>query len=299
MSYSFPVPRTYLCGLIGSGITRSLTPLLHEGEGRAQGVGLVYRILDLDERGGPDSLRRLVTSAVELGFDGLNITFPVKQSVIGMLDDLDDTAATLGAVNTVKITDGKLTGYNTDCTGFARNLTAGLGGIDPGSVTQIGAGGAGSAVAHATLHSGAQRFTIIDADAARARSLRDSLRNRFPDRDIDADGLDGIAVALKESDGVINATPMGMAHHPGTAFDTALLRDDMWVADVVYRPVETELLRTARAIGARTVSGDGMTVGQALDAFEIFTGLTADADRVAAHMSALLAAEMTATLSTQ
>lgn len=286
-----PRARTFLCGLIGSGIARSLTPLLHEAEGRAQGVGFVYRTLDLDDRGGPDALRRLVSAAVEMGFDGLNITFPVKQAVIGMLDELDESAAALHAVNTVKIADGALIGYNTDCTGFRRNLTVGLGGSTPGRVTQIGAGGAGAAVAQATLQAGADRFTVIDADLGRARDLGECLTSRFPGRDIDAAGLDALAGALRSSDGVINATPMGMAHHPGSAVDPNLLRPDMWVADIVYRPVETELLRDARAVGARTISGAGMTVGQALDAFEIFTGRTADPARMTAHMRQLLAAE--------
>lgn len=146
-------------------------------------------------------------------------------------------------------------------------------------------------MAYATLQHGARTFTVVDSDRGRAEALAGLLRGQFGDRDIRTGEPAGIAGALAGADGVVNAMPMGMAHHPGTAFDTALLRPDLWVADVVYRPAETELLRAAAAIGARTVTGVGMTVGQAVDAFRIFTGLPADAERMAATMAALLAAE--------
>lgn len=283
--------RSFLCGLVGSGISRSLTPPLHEAEGRAQGMSLVYRVLDIDDLGGPSALPRLIASAVDLGADGLNITHPCKQAVIPLLDGLDEVAATLGAVNTVKITEGRLIGYNTDCTGFGRNLDAGLRGASVQRVVQVGAGGAGAAVAHATMARGVEQFTVVDVDPHRAEALAGALRSRFADREIRSTDLSGVAAALADANGVVNATPMGMAHHPGTAFDVALLRPDLWVADVVYRPVETELLRSAALIGARTISGIGMTVGQAVDAFEIFTGRPADANRMTAVMAGLLAAE--------
>ncbi|MDV7357057.1 shikimate dehydrogenase [Rhodococcus oxybenzonivorans] len=288
---------SYLCGLIGSGISKSLTPPLHEAEGQAQGVGYVYRILDLDTLAlGEDALPRLLASAKLLGFDGLNITHPCKQAVIPLLDDLSDDARTLGAVNTVHIANGRLIGHNTDWSGFARNMDEGLGGAPTDRVVQLGAGGAGAAVAYAALTRGVLHFTIIDADVTRAQLLRDSLAAMFPDRVVVSGDLSAVPAAIGQAQGLINATPLGMAQHPGMALDAELLRPDLWVADVVYRPAETELLRRARDIGARTLSGIGMAVGQAVDSFRIFTGLEPDALRMQEHMRRLLAEEDSAAL---
>ncbi|MFF0814444.1 shikimate dehydrogenase [Rhodococcus sp. NPDC003318] len=286
-----PTAPSFLCGLIGSGITRSLTPTLHETEGREQGVGYVYRILDIDTLGGVEALARIVGDAVEFGFDGLNVTHPCKQAVIPLLDELSPDARMLGAVNTVKIDGTRLIGHNTDWTGFSRNLELGLGDAPLGRVVQLGAGGAGAAVAYATMKRGADAFTVIDADPARAAALADRLRTQFPGRTITSGGLADTPSAVREADGLVHATPIGMAAHPGIALDAELLRPDLWVADVVYRPTETELLRRARAVGARTISGIGMTVGQAVDSFRIFTGLAADEARMTAHMTRILAAE--------
>ncbi|MFD1811162.1 shikimate dehydrogenase [Rhodococcus gannanensis] len=286
-----PTAPSFLCGLIGSGIARSLTPTLHEAEGRAQGVGYVYRILDIDSRGGVESLPRIINAAVEFGFDGLNVTHPCKQAVIPLLDDLSPDARMLGAVNTVKIDGDRLTGHNTDWTGFSRNLEIGLGDTPLGGVVQLGAGGAGVAVAYATMKRGAETFTVIDADPTRSAALADRLRSQFPGRTVASGGLTDVPDAVRSANGLVHATPIGMAAHPGIALDPELLRPDLWVADVVYRPTETELLRRARALGARTVSGIGMTVGQAVDSFRIFTGREADEARMSAHMKQILAAE--------
>lgn len=117
----------------------------------------------------------------------------------------------------------------------------------------------------------------------------------FPDVEILSAGLDRLATVLETATGLVHATPIGMVEHPGSAVPEALLRPRMWVAEVVYRPAETELLAAASRAGCRTLSGTGMAVFQAADAFEIFTGRTADADRMIAHMSALIALEDRAT----
>lgn len=286
-----PTAPSFLCGLIGSGISRSLTPTLHETEGRAQGVGYVYRILDIEVLGGVDALGRILGAAVEFGFDGLNVTHPCKQAVIPLLSDLSPDARMLGAVNTVKVDGDRLIGHNTDWTGFSRNLEIGLGDTPLGRVVQLGAGGAGAAVAYATMKRGADQLTVIDADPARSAALAKRLGEQFPGRDVASGGLDDVPDAVRAANGLVHATPIGMAAHPGIALDPELLRPDLWVADVVYRPTETELLRRARAVGATTVSGIGMTVGQAVDSFRIFTGIEADAARMTEHMQRILAAE--------
>ncbi|MDJ0394484.1 shikimate dehydrogenase [Rhodococcus sp. G-MC3] len=281
-----------ICGLIGTGIGRSLTPPMHEREGAAQGLHYLYRTIDLDARQlTVDDLARLVNTAADLGFRGLNITHPCKQLVIALLDELSEDASRLGAVNTVLFDGAKKIGHNTDWSGFGRNFDIGLAGASTGSVVQIGAGGAGAAVAYAVAKRGAGHLTVIDADLARATELAKAMASLFPAVDFEAGTPSDLERSLAAADGVVHATPTGMAAHPGTAFDPGLLRPQMWVAEVVYRPAETELLTAAAALGCRTLSGTGMAVHQAADAFEIFTGLEADTERMIAHMQELIAFE--------
>ncbi|GAA2451848.1 shikimate dehydrogenase [Streptomyces macrosporus] len=264
---------SYLTGLIGAGIGPSLSPALHEREADRHGLRLLYRTLDIDVLGvAPAAVGELVRAARTLGFDGLNITHPCKQLVIEHLDELAPEAATLGAVNTVVFRDGRAIGHNTDVTGFAQSFARGLPGAATGSVVQLGAGGAGAAVAHALLTLGTDRLTVVDTDPSRAGALADSLTAHFgtgraaaaPPRDLPA--------LLPDADGLVHATPTGMAAHPGLPLPASLLGPHLWVAEVVYRPLETELLRAADAAGCRTLDGGGMAVFQAVDAFRLFTG---------------------------
>jgi shikimate dehydrogenase len=128
---------------------------------------------------------------------------------------------------------------------------------------------------------GAAHLAIFDVDLDRADSLVRSLTRHFPKRDIRA--VDEIAAAVDGTQGIVHATPTGMASHRGSAVPESLLRPDLWVADIVYFPLETELLRLARAAGCRTLDGGGMAIFQAAKAFEIFTGRPADGERMRRH----------------
>lgn len=279
-----------LLGLIGSGIGASRTPFLHEREGAEQGLRLIYRLINLEQlRLGPDALPELLTAAQRMGFSGLNITHPCKQSVVPLLDDLSEDARALGAVNTVVLRDGRRIGHNTDLSGFAKAFRRGLPDARLDRVVQMGAGGAGSAVAHALLSLGVGRLTVVDVDAARARSVADALCRHFGEGRAVA-AVDP-AEAMAQADGLVNATPIGMAKYPGMPLPASLLRPELWVADIVYFPIETELLRTARALGCRTCDGGGMAVFQAVEAFRLFTGITPDAGRMLRHFAALGEAE--------
>ncbi|MFI4925382.1 MAG: shikimate dehydrogenase, partial [Vicinamibacteria bacterium] len=285
-------PRVLL-GLIGAGIQQTLSPALHEGEGDAQGLRLQYRIYDLDVLGlGERALPSLLDAARLLGYAGMNITFPCKQTVLPLLDALSDDARAMNAVNTVVFRDGRATGHNTDASGFAHGFQRGLPYASTACVALIGAGGAGSAVAHAMLGLGTRELRIVDNDPARSDELARGAAARFPDRTIVA--VQGAREALAGASGVINATPIGMAKLPGTPIDAALLDAKQWVADCVYRPIDTALLTAARSRGCATLDGGGMNVGHAVDAFRLFTGLDADPARVARHFAALIAAERAA-----
>lgn len=283
-----------VCALVGQGISRSLTPALHEREGAAHGMDYRYLTLDvpMDEVADVD-LGTLLDRARAAGLRGLNVTHPFKQAVIAHLDDLSPDAARLGAVNTVVFDVDGARGHNTDWTGFARNLDRGFGsGVAMDTVVQVGAGGAGAATAYALVTRGVSTLHLVDVDGGRAEALADAVRAMSDDRvTVTADDLRGAAARVAAADGLVNATPLGMADHPGMAVERSWLRRDLWVADIVYRPVVTELVHVARQLGATTLTGDGMAAFQAVDAFGLFCGVDADAGRMLTHVGELIAAE--------
>jgi shikimate dehydrogenase len=275
-----------LAGLIGAGIQASRTPALHEHEGDAQGLRYLYRLIDLDQlKLDSGALPDLLMAAERMNFTGLNITFPCKQTIIPLLDELSPEARGIGAVNTVVLKDGKRIGHNTDCLGFAEGFRRGLQDVARERVVQMGAGGAGAAVAHALLSEGVQLLSIFDVDNSRAQALANNLNQHFGFGRAVA-GHD-LASTLAEADGLVNTTPMGMKKLPGMPVPVELLRAQLWVAEIVYFPLETELLRNARALGCRTLDGGNMAVFQAVKAFELFSGVVPDAQRMLAHFQSM------------
>ncbi|HDS1737412.1 MULTISPECIES: shikimate dehydrogenase [Pseudomonas] len=273
-----------LAGLIGRGIQASRTPAMHEREGDAQSLRYLYRLIDADQLGLDDSaLPGLLDAAQRTGFTGLNITYPFKQSILPLLDELSDEARGIGAVNTVVLKDGKRVGHNTDCLGFAEGFRRGLGDVARRQVVQMGAGGAGAAVAHALLGEGVERLVLFEVDAVRGQALVDNLNAHFGT--VRAVLGSDLASALAEADGLVNTTPVGMAKLPGTPLPVELLHARLWVAEIIYFPLETALLRHARALGCRTLDGGNMAVFQAVKAFELFSGQPADAERMQAHFA--------------
>jgi len=281
-----PKQQSFLCGLIGAGIQASRTPPMHEREGDEQGLRYIYKKIDIETLGlGTDALPELLRAAERMGFCGLNITFPFKQTVIPLLDELSDDARALNAVNTVVLRDGKRIGHNTDCTGFGASFRRGLADAKRERVVQLGAGGAGAAVAHAALKQGVGQLAVRDSDAARAETLAASLCAEFGAGR--AVACTDLAAAMAQADGLIHATPTGMAKYPGLPLPAELLKPSHWVAEIVYFPLETELLRVASAKGCRTLDGGGMAVFQAVDAFRLFTGVEPDADRMLRHFASM------------
>jgi shikimate dehydrogenase len=232
----------------------------------------------------PGDVGAVVEQARREGFSGLNVTHPCKQLVIPHLDALSPDAEALAAVNTVVFDGGRSTGHNTDRSGFAAAFRRGLPGVPRGRVVQLGAGGAGIAVAHALLELGVRALTILDVDPARAAAAAQSLG---PDRATAAD-LGRLPELLDDADGLVHATPVGMAAHPGLPLPAELLDPRLWVAEVVYRPLDTPLLREARRRGCRTLDGGAMAVFQAAHAFTLFTGREPDTDRMLAHFAELV-----------
>ena len=276
-----------LCGLIGHGIQASLTPAMHEREGDEQGLRSQYKLIDLHVLGlGAEALPGLLQAAERMGFTGLSITHPCKQAVIPLLDELSPDAAALGAVNTVLLRDGKRIGHNTDWSGYAEAFRRNMEGVALDRVVQLGAGGAGAAVAHALLTMGVGELSIQDMDPARAQALATSLSERFGVGR--AVACADLPAAMAAADGLVHCTPTGMAAHPGLPLPAELLRPALWVSEIVYFPLETELLRTARALGCRTLSGGGMAVFQAVQAFRLFTGREPEPERMLRHFAEMV-----------
>lgn len=276
------VDQSYLIGLIGDGITASLSPPMHEKAGRDLGMLYLYRPVDVAALGFEGEAAQTEAPALleygrRLGFNGFNITHPFKQSIMAHLDEVDEDAQNLGAVNTVVFeADGRAVGHNTDFSGYLTGLHETLPDADLTSVVQLGAGGAGSAVAYALLRDGAQALTLVDLDLERATARATDLQRQFPQAAVTARPHAELQQALAEATGFAHCTPVGMHLHPGIPVDPAWLHPGLWVSDVVYLPVETELIRAARAAGCPVVDGGTMAVGQAIDAFRIFTGVQPD-----------------------
>jgi len=274
-------------GLIGAGIQASLTPAMHMREAAAHGFDYQYELLDLNEiDASVDDVPALLSDAETRGLYGLNITYPCKQAVLPFLDDLSAEARALGAVNTVVLEENRRYGHITDWWGFAEGFRRGLPGADLSSAVQLGAGGAGVATAYAILSLGLRELTVIDREPERAASLAAAMWAIFPKATVKAS--QDIEQAMRRAAGLIHATPTGMAKHPGMPLPADLLRPDLWVSEIVYLPLETELLHRARLRGCRTLSGGGMAVFQAVEAFRLFTGRNAHAGRMLAHFDAAM-----------
>lgn len=271
--------------LIGNGIGASLTPGMHEAEGRAQGLNYTYESWDTAKAPwSTQSLPEILDQAQARGYAGLNITHPHKMAVVAHLDELSGAAQALGTVNTVVFRDGRRIGYTTDYSGFGAALKANALPTEGAHVVQYGAGGAGSATALALVDAGA-RVTLVDSLPERAQALAAQIAKARPDATIETGPCDPATV-----DGAVNATPLGMDAYPGMAFDPAHLGTHAWVADIVYFPMDTALTKAATARGLRVMQGGAMALFQAVDAFELITGVTPDAARMGASFDRLRAA---------
>lgn len=265
-----------LVGLIGANIMGSLSPALFADAFAAAGIDGFYHLMDVDRLPGR-SLARLLDAIRTAGFVGTNITFPFKQDIIPLLDAIDPQAAQVGAVNTVAIApDGRTTGYNFDRPGFRHSFEESLGrdSAKGATVMQVGAGGAGRAVAFALMDLGVGLLIVHDLDGARANGLKADLAAHYGaaccrvTSDLEAD--------IAAADGVVNATQVGMRGFPGNPIPVAPLRASHWAADVIYTPIQTVFLEAAAAKGARVLNGGGLCVHQAVEAFRLFTGIEPD-----------------------
>ena len=251
---------TTVAAVIGDPVGHSLSPVVHNAAFAATGLDWVFVALPT-----PAGAAGVVLDAMATcGLGGLSVTMPLKAEVAERLGDLDPLAASLGAVNCVATHDGRLVGHNTDASGFGSWLAAAGHPVTDARVVVLGAGGAGRAVVAGALAAGAASVVVVNRSpgpAAAAVSLD-------PDR-----CSVGTPADVTAADVVVNATSVGMSGVPGCPVPDGALRASQVVADLVYDPVDTALLRAAREVGAVALDGVGMLVHQAADAFRLWTGV--------------------------
>jgi shikimate dehydrogenase len=278
-----PADRRFLTGLIGAPIAHSASPAMHERAAEALGGHCHYQLIEV-AGAGREELRQLLDGVRRLGFAGVNVTFPYKEAVVSLLDELSPGARAVGAVNTVVVRDGRLIGYNTDTTGFGRAITELVGDPVQSRVAVIGAGGVGKAIALALAETGVSEIRIFDTDRAKARQLAAQLKSHG-----EATPADSVEDAMRGVTGVVNGSPVGMLPNRGTPVPDALLHKGVWVADAVYTPLWTPLLNAAKAKGAEVMTGRELAIYQAADAFELFTGLKPSAVEMGNAFDAVMA----------
>ena len=269
---------TRVLGVIGHPVAHSFSPAMHNAAIAALGVDYVYVAFCV----APDRTGDAVRGMRALGIRGLNVTIPHKLSVMDHLDDVSGEAAAVGAVNTISLeSDGRLVGCNTDVYGLmtALRLTAGLDALPPHAVV-LGAGGVARAAVYGLGGAqGVSRITILNRTVERAERLAESLRG-ITGKPIDVRPTSAMREAFRDAGLVVNATSAGM--HPNEqdspVADEALLHPGLTVYDTVFNPLDTRLMKQARARGARAFGGLDMLVFQGARSFEIWTGLKPSAE---------------------
>lgn len=242
---------------------------MHQRAAEALNVRCHYQLIEV-AGASREELRTLLDGVRRLGFAGVNVTYPYKEVVVDLLDEISSSAAAIRAVNTVLVREGRLIGHNTDSSGFARAASKLVSGSGSERVAVIGAGGVGKAIAVALAGLGVSEIRIYDSDRGKADKLASILGSRGGvARDLES--------ALQGAVGVVNATPVGMSPNRDTPIPEVLLHDGLWVADAVYFPLCTPLLTAAKAKGARIMTGRDLAIFQAAEAFQLFTGLVPSA----------------------
>lgn len=270
--------RALKIGLLGSGIAGTRTPRMHLAAACTAGLSYEYHLIDSEVRSLPEDPAGILALLEAEGFDGLNVTYPYKRAMLPLMDELSRAARNVGAVNTVVFRDECRSGHNTDHWGFSESLRQGLPDAPRDRVLLLGAGGAGGAVAHALLDAGVARLAVRDVNDQVAVELVALLTEHYgPHR---AEVVTDVHKAADQAQGIVNASPVGMEKLPGMPLPDAAIRSDHWVADIVYFPLETELLAAARAKGCVVLPGAGMALYQAVRAFKLFTGCEPDVDQM-------------------
>lgn len=260
-------------GLIGEGISKSSAPRLHEFLGKMYGLPVSY--VRIDSRENPSfDFAEAFKRCGGTGFRGVNVTHPFKEKVRSFIDIPDPAVARIGAINTVVFEPLPWRGFNTDYSGFSGAFRHRFGDAAPGRALIVGAGGVGKAMAFSLAELGADEIWLYDIDAARAEGLAKTLKGAGIN--VATVGETDFTSAIRQADGLINGTPIGMWTNPGSPIPAGAVGGQRWAFDAVYTPMETEFLKAARAKSLDIMSGYDLFLFQGFHAFEIFTGVHVD-----------------------
>jgi len=259
---------TKIYGVLGFPAKHSLSPLMHNAAFRALNINAEYKIFEI----GPQMLENFMLSIPEGGIFGLNVTVPYKEKVIPFLAKITDEARLIAAVNTIKVTDNKLEGFNSDGQGFLKHLIEDLRFNPEGkTIAIIGAGGASKAVSVCLSKKNPKKISIYDIDGVKLLVLVNHLKQNFNNIEFNpVSSTDKLNIS--NSDLLVNASPMGMKESDHCSIDEKSLHKNLLVYDLIYTPQETKLLGLAEKCGAKTSNGLGMLLYQGMIAFEIWTG---------------------------
>jgi shikimate dehydrogenase len=268
--------QTKLCGVLGNPVEHSLSPAIHNAAFQKLGLNYVYLAFRVESIGeAVKGLRALGNSR------GFSITIPHKVTALPFLDEVEPTAKQIGAINTIVVDNGKLTGHNTDASGALRALREGEAELAGQRVLIVGSGGAARAIAFALGgDAGIAGLTLLGADENERRSLVQDLRSKTP-LSVEEGPLNDEALRswIPDCRTLIHCTPVGMSPNVNeSCVPVGMLRSELTVMDIVYNPRETKLLREAKAAGCRTIQGIEMFLNQAVLQFELWTKQPAPAD---------------------
>lgn len=272
--------KTINLGVMGWPIAHSLSPAMQQGAIASAGVDYSYIALPVR----PEDLQAAVAGLRAMHFRGWNVTIPHKQAIMSLLDEIDEDAKAIGAVNTVVNDEGCLLGCNTDVLGFLAPLRERRIGLSGRQAVVLGAGGAARAVLWGLVKSGVEKITLVLRSPAKARPMADSFA-MWPGNSklaVCAFHDDAYAEALSQADILVNTTPLGMAPKVEEAppVEWERVKPEAFVYDIIYTPAETKFLSEAKSHGHRVQNGEQMLVGQGAAAFEKWTGRTADTVRM-------------------
>ncbi len=279
--------KTKLVGIIGWPIEHTFSPSLHNAAFTEVGLDWAYLPLSVS----PDDLEAAVDGIKAMGFMGFNVTMPHKKTVIEYLDGLSEEAILADAVNTVKRDDDRLVGHNTDGRGFIESLKIDADFLPEGKdALIIGAGGAARSVAISLAMSNVSSLTVVNRTSNKAKILTALIKDNFPECEVKvlSQNDEKIVSAKKGCQLIVNATSVGMRGNPGLPIDVSEIGAGHLVYDLIYDPVETEFLKRANELGAKTLNGTKMLLYQGMIAWEIWTGLKPPADKMIETLNYLM-----------
>ena len=261
--------KTKITGVIGHPIEHSMSPPMHNNAYKQLNMDYVYIAFHVQ----PENIENLINSSKTLDIKGLNVTIPHKTTIIPYLDEIDETAEKIGAVNTIQFKNGIAKGYNTDGIGAIKSIQEHTT-LKDKNILIIGAGGASKAISFTLINENINSLTIANRSQNNAENLINNIKKQTEFTNINYQQINNVDEILNQTDIIINTTPIGMYpnHQVKPPIKTDNINNKHVIMDIIYNPLETQLLKQAKEKGATTINGTSMLINQGLESFKIFTG---------------------------